>query len=151
MAENMKMGEESTIGAFIRDFNAEDLTFDEFYLQQVLAFKDGKKLLTNFDSLLVKYMPEIKQIVTTVNFPNEQYLRYRYNPKLLSYDLYGTTELWALILDLNELTSVAQFDIRKVKLPNAIMIERLRRIKNLEEMAKNYNAEEVSAALLATE
>lgn len=151
MAENMKMGEESTIGAFIRDFNAEDLTFDEFYLQQVLAFKNGDKVLTNFDSLLVKYMPEIKQIVTTVDFPNEQYQRYRYNPKLLSYDLYGTTELWALILDLNELTSVAQFNIRKVKLPNAIMIERLRRIKNLEEMAKNHNAEEVSAALLATE
>lgn len=147
MATPMKMATASTITDYSRSFRSETVTFDEFYLKQVLTFKDNAKALVNFDSLLVKYMPEIRQIVTKVEFPVAEYQKYRFNPKLLSYDLYGTTELWALILDLNELTSAAQFDIRTVKLPNEVMVDRLIRILNLEQMSKDYNQEEISAAL----
>ena len=35
---------------------------------------------------------------------------YRYSPKKLSYDLYGTTELWADLLKLNGCVSIAEFE-----------------------------------------
>lgn len=148
MPTPMKMATASTIRDYSKSYNSETITFDEYFLKQVLVFKDGSKALVNFDSCLVKYMPEIKQIVTKVEFPNDKYLYYRFNPKLLSYDLYGTTELWALILDINELKSAAEFDIRTVKLPNMVILDRLTRIGNLEQMSKDYNAEETAAALL---
>lgn len=149
MATPMKMGTANTIDAYARSYRSETITFDEFYLQQVLTFGKDRKALVNFDSCLVKYMPEIKQIVTKVEFPIDQYQKYKFNPKLLSYDLYGTTELWALILDLNELHSAAEFDLRTVKLPNEVVLDRLIRVLNLERMSKDYNAEQVSADLLS--
>ena len=149
MATPMKMGNSATMDSYTRSYRNETLTFDQFYLQQVLTFGKDRKALVNFDSCLVKYMPEIRQIVTKVEFPVDKYQKYKFNPKLLSYDLYGTTELWALILDLNELHSASEFDLRTVKLPNEIILDRLTRILNLEQMSKNYNAEQVSVDLLS--
>ena len=40
----------------------------------------------------------------------EEQERYKYSPKKLSYDLYGTTELWADLLKLNKCASVAEFE-----------------------------------------
>ena len=40
---------------------------------------------------------------------------YRFKPKKLSYDLYGTTELWDALLELNQMYSIIEFDREKYK------------------------------------
>lgn len=42
----------------------------------------------------------------------QMYNAYKWKPKLLSYRLYNTTDLWHLLLWLNDMTSVTQFNKR---------------------------------------
>ena len=147
MENKMTMGLDMTIKDYITQYNNEDITFSEFFLKQVFITDAGKKLLMNFENLIIKYMPELKEMKVKVTLSNEEYSRYRFNPKLLSFDIYGTTELWFLILEANELHTISQFDSKTIYLFRADIIEKAARILNLEVDNKNYNADEVSAAM----
>ena len=96
----------------------------------------------------MKYMPELKDIKIKVTLSNEEYFKYRFNPKLLSYDIYGTTELWFLILEANELHSVTQFDLRTLYIFNTSIVDRVTRILNLEKDVKDYDAEQNASELI---
>ena len=42
--------------------------------------------------------------------------KYRYKPKLLAYDIYGSTELFFIILFTNNMCDVKEFDKKKLRL-----------------------------------
>ena len=144
----MQMGSESTIRGYIQSYKTDDMTLNKLYFQQVYDDRTKGKMIVNSDSLLVKYMSELKTLKRKETLSTEDYRKYRFNPKKLSYDLYGTTELWALLLDINELTSATQFDLKELYIFPAMIVDRLQRVIDLETEFKDYNAEEVSAALL---
>ena len=48
-------------------------------------------------------------------FTEEDRQRYRFNPKLLSYDLYGTPDLGLLILKINGMMHPGEFDLAELK------------------------------------
>jgi len=124
------------------------MTYPEFYLSQVFKDNAGEKSIVNYTNLLVKYMPELKTLKTKITFTNDEYRKYRFNPKVLSYDLYGTTEFWFLILDINELRSVTEFDLRTAYVMRGDIVDKLSRVLNLEVVSKSYNAEVVASDLL---
>ena len=143
----MIMGKESTVKGYINAYNSDGFTLQEFYRQEVLGSGENK-LIVNYDTILTKYMYELKDLKERYELSNEDYIRYRFNPKLLSYDLYGTTELWALLLDINEISSVTEFDLQSVYVFPTSIVDRLERILNLEKESKEYNEEAISRALL---
>ena len=63
-----------------------------------------------FFSITNKYKDVLAAIATEVQLTEADMLKYRYKPKLLSLDLYGTTELWYTILELNSIISTLEFD-----------------------------------------
>lgn len=139
-------GEVATIDDYIRAYKNEDLTIDALYLQKVLTTKKNY-LILNWDNLMVKYMPEFRAIKKRIRLNDKEYIKYRYNPKRLSYDLYGTTELWFLIMEANELYSIYEFDLRVVDLYNTSLVNRILRVINLEEEFKDYNKDEINNLL----
>ena len=145
---NMGMGSESTITQFIAQYDSEELVSSAFFLKQVFENSNNQKMLVNFDNLVIKYMPELKSIKTKVSLSTKEYAKYKYNPKLLSFDIYGTTELWFLILEANELHSATQFNNQVIYLFRTDIVEKMTRILNLETATKNYNEEEISKALI---
>lgn len=145
----MTMGIKSTIQDYIAEFNNEEVVSSAFFLKQVFSSANNRKMLLNFENLIVKYMPELKNIKTKVTLSNPEYAKYKFNPKVLSYDIYGTTELWFLILEANELHSITEFNSNVIYLYNPEIIDKLIRILNLEVDSKNYNAEEVSTSLIS--
>ena len=147
MENNMSMGLDMTITDYITQYNNEDITFSEFFLKQVFTTDAGKKLLVNFENIMIKYMPELKDLKVKVTLSNEEYSKYKYNPKLLSYDIYGTTELWFLILEANELHTISQFNSKTIYLFQTDILNKASRILNLEVDNKNYNEDEISALL----
>jgi hypothetical protein len=62
-----------------------------------------------FQSILAKYRNFLDTIVITVNLDDTLARRYLYNPKLMSYDIYGTVEFWAELLRLNHCSSTVMF------------------------------------------
>ena len=145
----MQMGTESTIRGYIASYRSDEMTLDGFYHQRVLTDKNQKRIVVNEDNVLIKYMSELKTCKRKESLSNEDYVKYRFNPKLMSFDLYGTTELWALLLDINELTSATQFDLRELWVFPPYIVDRLQRALNLEQEGKDYNKEEVAADLMS--
>lgn len=64
------------------------------------------------------YIEEIiENYCKTVELTDDQLYKYKYRPKLLCYDVYGSQELYYLILILNDICSVKDFTKKKLKLP----------------------------------
>lgn len=143
----MGMGLDPTIQEYIAKYNSEEVISSAFFLKQVFSTNNNKKMLVNFNNLILKYMPELKEIKVKITLTNEEYAKYKYNPKVLSYDIYGTTELWFLILEANELHSITQFNSKTIYLFRTDIVEKMTRILNLEAESINYNEEEISQEL----
>ena len=45
-----------------------------------------------------------------------EFSKYKYKPKLLAYDLYGSTESYFIIMALNNIIDVRDFTLKKLKL-----------------------------------
>lgn len=67
-----------------------------------------------YSSVTSKYKDYLSNIIIDAELTPELLIRYRYNPKRLSEDLYGTTQLWNDILIINNCVSVRQFNLKQV-------------------------------------
>lgn len=134
-----------TLSDFISEYSIEDLRIDAFYLQQVFWDKNKMthKVVVNENSIADKYANELEENKHIVELTTKEYYKYRYNPKLLSYDIYGTTELWFFILMANELYSISEFDLRKVVLFDTAIITKLNRMLEMDAEFLEINSMEV--------
>ncbi|MGL5750016.1 MAG: baseplate wedge protein 53, partial [Paraclostridium sp.] len=67
-------------------------------------------------NLLNDYKDEIISRCVTIKMSNEEFLRYQYKPRLLAYDIYGDVELFFIILFVNNLCNVKEFNNKRVKM-----------------------------------
>ena len=134
-----------TLSDFISEYSMADLRIDAFYLQQVFWDKNKMthKVVVNENSIADKYANELEENKHIVELTTKEYYKYRYNPKLLSYDIYGTTELWFFILMANELYSISEFDLRKVVLFDTAIITKLNRMLEMDAEFLEINSMEV--------
>lgn len=92
-------------------------------------------------NVLSDYINELKEMSKTVTLSDDEYNIYKYKPKLLSYYLYGNTELYFIILWINDIWSVKDFDFHTLKLiKNSDLSDALSRINASEKsFIKAYN------------
>lgn len=68
-------------------------------------------------NVLSDYMVELKKLSTNVYLTEQDLTKYNYKPKLLSADVYGTIDLFYVILLLNGICNVKEFhDINPIKM-----------------------------------
>lgn len=67
-------------------------------------------------NLLNDYKEELDDLAITITLSDDELAKYMYKPKLLAYDIYGSTELYFVILFLNNLCNVKEFTNRKIKM-----------------------------------
>ena len=60
------------------------------------------------------YLPELKKLARKVLLSDKEYEKYKYKPKILSYDLYGTTEYYIYLLMINDMCNIYEFDSKKL-------------------------------------
>lgn len=78
------------------------------------------------------YIEEIiSEYCVSVELTDDQLSKYKYRPKLLCYDIYGSQELYYLILVINDICSVKDFTKNKLNLPTkSNMVELTKAIMN---------------------
>lgn len=59
------------------------------------------------------YFDEFKKASVRVELTEDEILKYKYRPKLLAYDIYDNAELYYIILRLNDLYNVKDFNLGK--------------------------------------
>ena len=84
-------------------------------------------------NLINDYLYELKDACYTIKLTDIELAKYRYNPDLLSYDVYGSINLNFMILKINNMINPKDFDMSIIKLirPQELM-SLLSRIYNAE-------------------
>lgn len=59
------------------------------------------------------YYPELKAKCVRVHLSDDDIMKYKYRPKMLAYDIYDNTELYYVILRVNDLYNVKDFNLSK--------------------------------------
>ncbi len=137
----MNAGKDSTIQIFINSYSIDTMTFKKMYMQEVMEFNSGRKIIVNSESLIDRYVNELADYKMKLSMTDEEKRKYRFNPKSLSFDLYGTTELWNLLLHANEMFSVAEFETMDddVYVYSGSVLQFINKVIDLEKNYVDYN------------
>lgn len=95
-----------TLSEFIEDGNKSSIiTYTK------LCFLEDNYVVKN---ILDDYLYELSYQALSIELSTDEFNKYKYRPKLLSSDVYGTTDLYYMLLKLNNLYSIKQFNINPV-------------------------------------
>lgn len=118
-----------TIAEFIEAGSAVTMSYKELSFIDILSNGTEATIL----NVLNDYMGELKEICFKVQFNKDEFYKYAYKPKLLSLDIYGNTELYFVILLLNDMADAKEFTKNPVWLPKPSLLS--------EFLTNVYNAE----------
>ena len=112
----------ATIQELIDSVNDMEISYRNLHTNIYIKNKDDV-IKIPYKSIIREYLPYLQSSVVELKFSPEEVSKYRFKPKKLSYDLYGTTELWSALLELNQLYSIIEFnkEVYKVFEPKEFM------------------------------
>ena len=124
-----------TINEFIAQKDQDEISFRNFSTFDLI---NGTEYLIK--NVIDDYMDELLSICIDVDLTREQYVRYKYSPDLLAYDIYGSTQLDYLIMQINGVIEPRDFNFKKLKLPYASQLSAfLNSVYNSETTYLQYN------------
>lgn len=135
MLSTTKVEETYTLEDFIElGKEIDDIQYSKFSILSKAVSGVTNPILYSTHNIIYDYEEEFKTLALTVDLTDEEYRKYRLKPKLLAYDVYGSTEIYFVILFLNGMYNIKEFDRRTIKLiKKDIMIELLGAIYNAEQ------------------
>jgi hypothetical protein len=87
-----------------------------YYDLSLLQKSNGNNIEFSIYNVISDYMADINAVTVDIVLTEEEYMKYRYKPKLLANKVYGNPELFFIILLVNGIWSVKDFNYRKIKL-----------------------------------
>lgn len=98
-----------TISQFIAEKNSNDITYSNYSIfERSITNPD---LVYAIDNIIYTYLDDLKKLCKTVIVNLHEKAKYIYKPKLLSYDIYGSTELSFVLLAVNGKCNLKEFDL----------------------------------------
>lgn len=103
-----------SVEEFIELGVADDITYENY---SILAAITANKVNIRFpeNNVIYDYIKELKSNTVVLELSDIEYIRYRYNPKRLAYDIYGSTEVYFILLAVNGMCSFKDFNKKKIK------------------------------------
>jgi len=129
---SIKVNKTYTLDQFADSKSSNDISY---YSMSLLEKDPENNIEYDVFNVVSDYMNELKAMANEVTLTESEYYTYRFKPKLLAHYLYGNGELYFIILWLNDMWSVKDFNLRTIKLINN---------KDLSEALSSINASEKS-------
>lgn len=107
-----KPEESTTLSNFISLGKESNISYNRYSLLQ----KIGDNTYIPIQNIIHDYEYELKSYMVEVELSNEEYLKYKFKPRLLAYDVYGDSELYFIILALNNIADIKEFDLKKLNM-----------------------------------
>lgn len=101
-----------TIDQFIQTEQNKSVKYPNYYYQKIIS-EDDLHVIMNYQSIMDRYVQYIRDYITEIELSQEEMRKYRYNPKRLSFNLYGTTSYWWSIIFANQIHSLTEFDFSR--------------------------------------
>jgi len=140
----------STIKQLITAGKHLQYTSDKLSLKETIKHEDGTIVIFNLYSILDRYMDDLEQFIMTIELSDDEYLKYRFQPKRLCMDVYNCPDLAPLILKINNMVSLLEFDKHSIRMFKTSITKILNEIKMLEKEQFNLNESEVDKRINGT-
>lgn len=120
MSNNIMMSSENipevtkSIEDFIELGRGDDMTYSNFSIMGKIVGGETTVLFPTHN-VIYDYINELKNNCVLLEFDDLALVRYRFNPKRLSFDIYGSAELYFIILALNGMCSFKDFNKKIIK------------------------------------
>lgn len=106
---------ESTIKETIELGKELEISSNKLHYKKIITNSNNENFIFSISGIFDKYYELMKERTMIIELSDSEYRKYIYKPKLLSLDLYGTTELDFLLLRLNNMTSCIYFNKQTLK------------------------------------
>lgn len=132
----------------LRDFSDyeynKDITHSKLHHKSILAVEKNRHIIMNTISIPNKYIFFIQDATHVIELDDRDYDNYRFQPKKFCLDKWGDVELWSLLLKVNNMLSVTDFDSRRIRIFNPDIFEILNEMLILEQDAIDRNEDRIS-------
>lgn len=126
-----------------------EFAHSKLFERVTISTDDNNLIIANYTSILTRYMDYIKETLVEYTFTDEEFLTYQYKPKMFCYHVYGTMELWSLLLRVNNMISIMDFKEKTIKIFNSqVIFELLNEIMNLEREDMESNNLEIEKKII---
>lgn len=109
----MGMRSNSTINDIIES-NVNIMNNSNYHFKTVVTNSKGEMFVVNMNAIFEKYYSFMLDNSAEISMTDNEYHKYKYNPKLLSKDLYGTYEFHFLLLRVNNMVSKIEFNKKDI-------------------------------------
>lgn len=104
----------ATIEDFVACKENDEMTYANFSI--IAKCLESTNVQYAYNNVIYDYLDELKALAVDVVLSDKDYSKYKYKPKLLAYDIYGTTELFFVIMAVNGICNVRDFNKKKIKM-----------------------------------
>lgn len=104
----------SSLEDFITAGESDAMTYSNFSIYHRCG--NEKNVLIAINNVIYDYFDELKSLCKDVELTDAELLKYKYKPKLLSYDVYGSTQLYFIIMMINGMYDIKDFKRKRIKL-----------------------------------
>ena len=126
-----------------------ELSHSKLFVKTPISIGDDKLLISNYTSIINPYMDYIKKTLVDYTITDEEMMEFKYKPKYFCLSKYGTMELWSLLLRVNNMKSIMDFNKKNIKAFNSNMIfETINEIIILEEERIQKNNDEITKKII---
>ena len=85
-------------------------TYTYYNLSLLFRSLDDEGIIYPLKNIVYDYLDELKAPAKRVRLTDNDFQKYKFKPKLLAYDLYGSTELYFILLVLNGTLNIKDFN-----------------------------------------
>lgn len=101
-----------TLTQFFENEKNKSFHMEDCFYKQIIYGSDIPQLILE-SSILDRYDSILRDLKVKLTMNDLQIQNYKYNPKKIASELYGSSEYWFLILHANELFSASQLNLEK--------------------------------------
>lgn len=105
--------------------DSKDVSYYNFSILQVNRYDNDVEIHFSVDNIINDYLDVLRDYSKTVEMDDNECNKYFYNPDLLAFDIYGSTELGFVIMKINGIADPKDFDMKKIKLVNRSALQEL--------------------------
>lgn len=100
----------TTIAEFISSGSTVSLDYDRFSFLETM----NNGTVVSILNVINDYIGELRRASVLVHLDETEYRKYVYKPKLLCNDIYGNPELYFIILLMNDMADVKEFNKKNI-------------------------------------
>lgn len=116
----------ATIEELVRQGEESEISYRNLHTDLVVTYNNtGETVRVPLESLFGKYRYFLEKTIVPAKLHDVEFEVYRFKPKALSDRLYGTTEFWSGLLEINHCLSVIDFNNPNIKVYDPLQVKSL--------------------------